>query len=58
MTSWASIQDDLRNAGANWVDQEMVQDRNWVSSRSPKDLGAFNPAMVQLFASSKVGAKQ
>jgi protease I len=58
MTSWASIQDDLRNAGANWVDQEMVRDRNWVTSRSPKDLGAFNPAMVQLFAGSKVGAKQ
>ena len=57
LTSWASIQDDLRNAGANWVDQEMVKDRNWVTSRSPKDLGAFNPAMVQLFASSKVGAK-
>ena len=58
MTSWASIQDDLRNAGANWVDQEMVQDRNWVDAGRPKDLGAFNPAMVQLFASSKVGAKQ
>ena len=58
MTSWASIQDDLRNAGANWVDQEMVRDRNWVTSRSPKDLGAFNPAMVQLFASSKVNSRQ
>ena len=58
LTSWASIQDDIRNAGGNWVDQEMVKDRNWVTSRSPKDLGAFNPAMVQLFASSKVGTKQ
>ena len=58
MTSWASIQDDLRNAGANWVDQEMVHDRNWVTSRSPKDLGAFNPAMIQLFASSNVNSRQ
>lgn len=53
MTSYQTIQDDLKNAGANWVDQEMVRDRNWVSSRSPKDLGAFNPAMVSLFAESK-----
>src|SRR6266480_850950 len=36
MTSWPSIQDDIRNAGGTWVDQEMVRDRNWVSSRSPK----------------------
>jgi protease I len=53
MTSWPSIQDDIRNAGATWVDKEMVRDRNWVSSRSPKDLGAFNPAMVSLFAEYK-----
>src|SRR5579862_7360726 len=50
LTSWPSIQDDLRNAGATWVDKEMVRDGNWVSSRSPKDLGAFNPGMVALFA--------
>jgi protease I len=54
LTSYYTIQDDIRNAGANWVDQEMVRDRNWVTSRSPKDLGAFNPAMVSLFAESKV----
>lgn len=59
MTSWPSIQDDLRNAGATWVDKEMVRDGNWVSSRSPKDLGAFNPGMVSLFAEHKSGsAKQ
>jgi protease I len=50
LTSYQTIQDDIRNAGGNWVDQEMVRDRNWVTSRSPKDLGAFNPAMVSLFA--------
>lgn len=50
MTSYHTIQDDLRNAGANWEDRELVQDRNWVSSRSPKDLPAFNRGMVELFA--------
>jgi protease I len=53
LTSYQTIQDDLRNAGANWVDQEMVRDRNWVSSRSPQDLGAFNPAIVSLFSEYK-----
>jgi protease I len=42
MTSWASLQDDLRNAGAQWVDKEVVVDRNWVSSRKPDDIPAFN----------------
>lgn len=53
LTSWPSIQDDIRNAGGNWVDKEMVRDHNLVSSRSPKDLGAFNPAMVSLFSEYK-----
>ncbi|GCE14383.1 type 1 glutamine amidotransferase domain-containing protein [Tengunoibacter tsumagoiensis] len=53
MTSYYTIQDDLKNAGAHWVDQEVVRDGNWVSSRSPKDLPAFNSAMVALFAESK-----
>ena len=51
LTSYYTIQDDIRNAGGNWVDQEMVQDRNWVTSRSPQDLSVFNPSMVNLFAS-------
>jgi protease I len=50
MTSYYTIQDDLRNAGAIWVDEELVRDRNWVSSRSPHDLPAFNQGMVSLFA--------
>ena len=58
MTSWPSIQDDIRNAGATWVDKEMVRDRNWVSSRSPKDLGSFNPGMVALFAEHKSRSSQ
>ena len=55
LTSYHTIQDDMRNAGANWVDQEMVHDRNWVSSRSPQDLPAFNRGMVELFANTRAG---
>ncbi len=58
LTSYLTIQDDIRNAGGNWVDQEMVRDHNWVTSRSPRDLGAFNPAMVSLFAESKAKTLQ
>ncbi|MDX1582723.1 MAG: type 1 glutamine amidotransferase domain-containing protein, partial [Thermoanaerobaculia bacterium] len=44
MTSYHTVQDDIRNAGGQWVDQEVVRDRNWVSSRKPDDLPAFNRA--------------
>jgi protease I len=54
LTSWPSLTDDIRNAGGNRVEQEVVQDRNWVTSRSPQDLPAFNPAMISLFAQSQV----
>jgi protease I len=50
LTSWPSIQDDLRNAGATWSDEQVVQDRNWVSSRKPADIPAFNRAVIELFA--------
>jgi len=49
LTSWPTLKDDIRNAGGIWVDQEVVVDRNWVSSRKPGDLPAFNAAMVELF---------
>jgi len=49
-TSYHTIQDDMRNAGANWVDKEVVRDRNWVSSRQPSDIPAFNSQMIALFA--------
>ena len=52
LTSYHTIQDDVRNAGGNWVDREVVSDDNWVSSRQPKDLPAFNRAMLELFARS------
>jgi len=50
ITSWPSLQTDLRNAGANWVDQECVVDGNLVTSRKPDDIPAFNRAMIELFA--------
>ncbi len=50
LTSWPSLQTDLRNAGAQWVDEEVVVDGNLVTSRKPDDLPAFNRAMLDLFA--------
>ncbi len=57
LTSYHTIQDDIRNAGGQWVDQEVVRDRNWVSSRSPQDLPAFNRAMIDLLLGSQVPAR-
>jgi protease I len=54
MTSYESIQTDLKNAGVNWVDQEVVVDGNLVTSRKPADIPAFNQAMVKLFAHAEV----
>lgn len=48
VTSWPTLRDDIRNAGGNWVDQEVVVDGNWVSSRKPKDIPAFNQALIDL----------
>lgn len=53
MTSYYTIQDDLRNAGANWVDKEAVRHKNWVSSRKPDDIPAFNREMISLFSQVK-----
>ncbi|HSP34532.1 MAG TPA: type 1 glutamine amidotransferase domain-containing protein [Thermoanaerobaculia bacterium] len=50
MTSWPTLQDDIRNAGATWEDSECIRDRNWVSSRKPDDLPAFNKTIVELVA--------
>lgn len=50
LTSYHTIQDDIRNAGGTWQDREVVRDRNWVTSRQPDDIPAFNEAMISLFA--------
>ena len=50
IASWPSLKTDLRNAGAEWVDQEVVVDRGLVTSRKPDDIPAFNKEMIKLFA--------
>lgn len=47
MTSWPSVQTDLKNAGASWVDEEVVVDGNFITSRKPEDIPAFSKAIVQ-----------
>jgi protease I len=46
VTSWPSIQTDLINAGANWVNQEVVEDGNLITSRKPDDLEAFTKSLL------------
>jgi protease I len=50
VTSWPSLRSDLRNAGATWVDREVVVDGNLVTSRKPDDLPAFNREVIGIFA--------
>ncbi len=50
MTSWPSLKTDLRNAGANWVDAEVIRDNRFVTSRKPDDIPAFNREMIHLFS--------
>lgn len=49
MTSWPSLKTDLKNAGAQWVDEEVVADHGWVTSRKPDDIPAFNIKMIEEF---------
>jgi len=55
MTSWPSLQVDLRNAGAEWVDEEVVVDNGLVTSRKPDDLPAFCAKMIEEFAEGRHG---
>jgi protease I len=57
IASWPSLKTDIRNAGAEWMDQESVVDRNLVSSRNPDDIPVFNRAMIDLFGASQAKAK-
>ena len=50
VTSWPSLQTDLRNAGADWVDRDVVTDQGLVTSRKPDDIPAFNRKMIEEFA--------
>jgi protease I len=52
LTSWPTLQTDIRNAGGNWVDKEVVVDGNLVTSRKPDDIPAFDEKMIELFASA------
>jgi protease I len=56
LTSWAGIRDDLVNAGATWLDQEVVRDGNLTTSRGPQDMAAFIPAMLDTFSAGPFAA--
>jgi protease I len=51
MTSWPSVKTDLRNAGANWVDREVVTDGQFITSRKPDDIPAFNRTLIDAVSS-------
>jgi deglycase len=57
IASWPSLKTDLRNAGAEWMDQQVVTDGNLVSSRKPDDIPAFNQVMIELFSKARASAR-
>jgi protease I len=58
IASWPSLKTDLRNAGAEWMDQEAVVDGNLVTSRNPDDIPAFNREMIALFSQTRQRAQR
>jgi protease I len=56
LTSWPSVHTDIKNAGGNWVDEEVVTDGNFTSSRKPDDLPAFCRTIVEQFAAAPVAS--
>jgi protease I len=58
VTSWPSVRTDLKNAGANWVDQEVVVDQGLVTSRKPDDIPAFNAKIIEEFAEGRHEAQR
>jgi protease I len=58
LTSYHTIEDDIRNAGGNWEDREVIRDGNWVTSRQPGDIQAFNREMLKVFAELKQPARR
>src|SRR3954462_529941 len=57
LTSWPSLKTDIRNAGGNWVDEEVVSDMGWFGSRKPDDIRAFNKKMIEEFAEGEHKAR-
>jgi protease I len=53
ITSWPSLKTDIKNAGANWVDEQVVVDGQFITSRKPDDIPAFNKAIIEQFGSAK-----
>jgi protease I len=58
MTSWPSLQSDLKNAGARWINEECVVDNGLVTSRKPDDIPAFNKKMIEEFAEGRHDRKK
>jgi deglycase len=58
VTSWPSVRTDLKNAGAEWVDQEVVVDQGLVTSRKPDDIPAFNAKLIEEFAEGRHEAQR
>jgi protease I len=58
LTSWPSIRYDIQNAGGTWEDREVLRDKNWVSSRKPDDIPAFDREMILLFEERAKAAKK
>jgi protease I len=56
VTSWPTLETDIRNAGGEWVDEEVVVDGNLVTSRKPDDIPAFNREMLRIFSGERVPA--
>jgi protease I len=57
LTSWPSLQTDIRNAGGRWIDEEVVVDRGLVTSRKPDDIPAFNEKMIEAIAEDAPSAR-
>jgi deglycase len=58
LTSWPTVSDDIRNAGGLWEDKEVLRDGNFISSRKPDDIPAFNKEMIAAFAEGKQKQKR
>jgi protease I len=56
LTSWPTLETDIRNAGGEWTDEEVVVDGNLVTSRKPDDIPAFNREMLRIFSGERVPA--